>query len=102
MKKIKKSIIILVAVLLVSACDLNKLDNPSLLSASNADVALLLNGTQINFADFFYNISDAGMQVTRLIHLYGPIYDNYFVPTYYNYIWQAAYTNMLVNTSNII
>ena len=102
MKKIKKSIIILVAVLLVSACDLNKLDNPSLLSASNADVALLLNGAQINFADFFYNMSDAGMQVTRMIHMYGPIYNNWFIPSYFNYQWQAGYVNMLVNTSNII
>src|SRR5690349_10321011 len=102
MKKIKKSIIILVAVILVSACDLNKLDNPSLLSASNADVALLLNGAQINFADFFYNMSDAGMKVTRLTHMYGPIYNNWFLPSYYNYHWQAGYVNMLVNTSSII
>src|SRR5712675_2582807 len=102
MEKIKKSIIILLAVVLISACDLNKLDNPSLLSASNADVALLLNGTQINFADFFYNMSDAGMQVSRMVHMYGPIYNNWFIPSYFNYHWQAGYVNMLVNTTNVI
>src|SRR5258706_13186771 len=102
MEKIKKSIIILLAVVLISACDLNKLDNPSLLSASNADVALLLNGTQINFADFFYNMSDEGMQVSRLLHMYGPIYNNWFIRSYFNYHWKTGYVNMLVNTNNDI
>lgn len=92
----------LIAMIAISSCDLNKLDNPSLLSAGNADPALLLNGVQINFADFFYNMSDAGMQVSRQIEMFGPIYNNYFIPSYYNYVWQAAYTNMLVNTKSVV
>ena len=63
---------------------------------------MLLNGVQINFANFFYNVSDAGMQVTRLIHMYGPIYNNWFIPSYYNGVWQSAYTDILVNTNSVI
>jgi hypothetical protein len=100
MKHLKRILIITVA-LFVASCDLNKLDNPSLLPASSADPALLLNGVQINFADFFYNLSDGGMQVSRQIHMYGPIYNNWFTPSYYNYLWQSAYANILVNTASI-
>jgi hypothetical protein len=102
MKRIKKLILMVVAVVAISSCDLNKLDNPALLSAGQADPSLLLNGVQINFADFFYNVSDAGMQVSRQIHMYGPVYNNWFLPSYFNYVWQAAYTNILVNTNSTI
>lgn len=101
MKKIR-IIILMVAVTCVSSCDLNKLDNPGLLSADKADPTLMLNGAQLSFADFFYNMSDAGMQITRLLEMFGPIYENYFTPNYYNYVWFSAYNNMLVNTKSIV
>jgi hypothetical protein len=101
MKNISKSMVLFVAIILTSSCDLNKLDNPSLLSASKVDMSLLLNGVQINFANFFYNISDAGMQVTRLTEMYGPVYNNWFIPSYYNTVWQVAYENIIVNTRTV-
>jgi len=102
MKQIKRIFIALVAVVLISSCDLNKLDNPNLLAANQADPGLMLNGVQINFADFFVGLSDAGMQVTRLIHFYGPIYNNWFIPSYFNNQWSAAYNGVLVNTNAVI
>lgn len=102
MKKIKKTVVLFVAITLITSCDLNRLDNPSALSAAKADLTLLLNGVQVNFANFFYNVSDAGMQVTRLTHMYGPVYNNWFIPSYFNATWQSAYADVIVNTKSII
>ena len=73
-----------------------------MLPANQADPNLLLNGVQINFADFFVGLSDAGMQVTRLTHLFGPIYNNWFIPSYFNNHWSSAYNGVLVNTKAVI
>ncbi|MBS1488983.1 MAG: SusD/RagB family nutrient-binding outer membrane lipoprotein [Bacteroidetes bacterium] len=101
MRNLKKYFVV-TALLIASSCNLNKLDNPSLLPADSADPTLVLNGVQINLADFFYNISDATMTVSRLVTFFGPIYNNAFTPSYYNYVWQAAYNNILVNTKLVV
>ncbi|MBS1981027.1 MAG: hypothetical protein OJF59_002141 [Cytophagales bacterium] len=102
MKNLKKYFVSLVTATLILSCNLNKLDNPSLLPASSADPSLVLNGVQVNLADFFYNISDGTMAASRMVEFFGPIYNNQYIPSYFNYVWQAAYSNILVNTQLVI
>ena len=87
----------MVALVVGTSCDLNQLDNPSKLSPTQADPDLLLNQVQVFTADFFYNVSDYGMQMTRMIHFYGPNFENGFTPLSFDYIWTTAYANVLVN-----
>src|SRR4051812_1154026 len=100
MKNIKKFLII-ISILAVSACDLNKLDNPGFLSAEKADINLQVNNIQISFADFYHNIHDLGQQMTRLNEFFGPTYENGYTPLSFDYSWTAAYQNILVNTKAI-
>ena len=92
----------MVALVAVSSCDLNQLDNPSKLSPSQADPDLLLNQVQIFTADTYFNMSDFGMQMTRMNHFYGPNFENGFTPLSFDYIWTTAYANVLVNAQTLI
>jgi hypothetical protein len=102
MKNIRNIFILLAALVLGTSCDLNKLDNPSKLSPSQADPDLLVNQVQIFTADYFYNMSDFGMQMTRMVHFYGPNFENGFTPLSFDYIWTTAYANVLVNAKTVI
>jgi hypothetical protein len=34
--------------------------------------------------------------------MYGPVYNNWFIPSYFNNTWQVAFENIIVNTKSII
>ncbi|MCK6616070.1 MAG: SusD/RagB family nutrient-binding outer membrane lipoprotein [Cyclobacteriaceae bacterium] len=101
MNLIKK---IMLSMLLVGAfsCDLNKLENPSTLTPGQADPDFILNGIQLEFADFFWEASDFGMQMTRLIHFYGPTYENGYNASSFDGLWRGAYSNILINIVNTL
>lgn len=84
------------------SCDLNKLDNPSVLTPDQADPDFVLNGVQLNFADFFWEASDFGMQMTRLIHFYGPTYENGFRALDFDGLWTTGYSDILVNINKTV
>lgn len=99
MKLLKKILLSLIMVGALS-CDLNKLENPSSLTPDQADPDYILNGVQMSFSDFFWEASDFGMQMTRLIHFYGPTYENGFRALDFDGIWTSAYADILVNINN--
>ncbi len=92
----------MVALVVVSSCDLNKLDNPSKLSTTSADPDLLLNQVQIFTADVFAQASEWSMQMTRMDHFYGPNFENGFTPLTFDYTWITAYSNVLINSKTLI
>ena len=102
MKNIIRIFTVMAAILVGSSCDLNQLDNPSKLSPSQADPDLLLNQVQVFTADFFYNVGDFGMQMTRMNHFYGPNFENGFTPLSFDYVWTTSYANVLVNAKTVI
>src|SRR6185436_5482049 len=102
MKNIRNIFILMLALVAGTSCDLNKQDNPSKLNPGQADPDLLVNQVQVFTADYFYNMSDFGMQMTRMVHFYGPNFENGFTPLSFDYIWTTAYANVLVNAKTVI
>lgn len=102
MKNIRKIFIVMVALVAVSSCDLNQLDNPSKLTAASADPDLLLNQVQIFTVDVFNQASEYGMEMTRMDHFYGPNFENGFTPLTFDYTWTTAYSNVLINSATLL
>lgn len=102
MNKIKKISVAFVMVWALMACDLDKLDNPNAVSASNSDVDYVLNGIQLNFAGLYLGMSDYGMQMTRQLHFYGPTYESGYSAASFDGFWSTAYSGILVNTKQLI
>ena len=102
MNKFKKITVVFTMVMALMACDLDKLDNPNAVSPANSDVDFVLNGVQLNFAGLFFGMSDYGMQMTRLLHFYGPTYEAGFSATSFDGFWSTAYAGVLVNTKQLI
>ena len=102
MKKLKKISVAFAMVWALMACDLDKLDNPNSVSPANSDVDFVLNGIQLNFGSLFFGMSDYGMQMTRLIHFYGPTYEAGFSAASFDGFWSTAYSGILVNTKEMI
>lgn len=95
--------ILTTAALVSCSRDLDRLlDNPNTPSPQAADADLYLTQVQLSFAGFFDDASSFGMQLTRMIHFYGPTYTNGFVPTSYDGLWTTAYTSVFKNANALI
>lgn len=98
MKRYFNKILVLLTVLAFSACDVLDLetkDNPNFLTPDQADVDLLLNNVQKETTDFFEVANQFGMDVTRMKHMFGPLYFNAYGPTSYDVTWSQAYSTTL-------
>lgn len=106
MKKLKINIIYIISFILVlSSCvdtELDYREDPNGASPSDADVALLLNGAMVNFVNFNESVTNAGMQVTRMTHMFGPVYANAYSPQNFNGIWSNAYAGVMADAQVII
>jgi hypothetical protein len=101
----KKIFLILITGLVLSSCK-KTLDrllvNPNSPSPESANADLYLNQAQLSFAGFFNTASAFGMEPTRMIHMYGPRYDNAYQPQSYDGIWNAAYTGVMKHLNALI
>ncbi|MCX8019211.1 MAG: SusD/RagB family nutrient-binding outer membrane lipoprotein [Chitinophagaceae bacterium] len=80
----------------------NYLENPNSLPPENASADLYLTQAQISFASFFNTASDFGMELTRMLHMFGPRYDNAYQPQSYDGLWTTAYTGVLKHIDALI
>jgi hypothetical protein len=71
------------------------LDNPNALSPEQADVDFFLNSIQVDVADFFESVTEEGMEVTRILHMFGPTYSNAYIPSQFNTPYTRAYADIL-------
>lgn len=102
MKRHIKIMATLGLVLLAFSCNLDsKLDNPNAISTSQARANFVLNQIQLSFADFFGQVSQFGMQTTRMVHLPGENYLNAYQASSFDFTWSSAYTGMLVNMKDL-
>ena len=110
--KYKISILLFALFVVMLSCetiDLDVNDNPNSATPESADVNLLLNGTLLDFAkwvseeddDNRYGFSEAGMRVVRMLHMYGPLYENAFEPGDFDDVWRQAYAGVLIDAKNI-
>ncbi len=88
----------------VSSCDLNgDLDNPNSITPAKADVDLLMNGLQIDFADFFASAQSLVNPLVRHEAMTGGFrYQTANAPQNANGVWSTAYQGVMVNADLII
>lgn len=101
----KKIFLILIAVMSFMSCDkaLDRLlNNPNGPSPDQADANLYLNQAELSFASFFNTASSFGMELTRMISMFGPRYDNAYSPQSYDGIWNTAYTGVIKHCNALI
>src|SRR5690349_254690 len=112
MEKIYKRFGILL-LLLACACDLDgDLQNPNEISVAGADVDLIMNGVQLDFADFFNAASGGNVTgttafgVDALVRMQamttGYRYQTADQAQYTDFLWTLAYQNVLVNIETLI
>jgi hypothetical protein len=85
--------------------DLNVQDSPNDVSPSGADIDFFLNNIQKGAADFitgiegsgFDGMSEFGMEATRMLHGFGPSYQELNSPGDFSQIWADAYSSVLVD-----
>lgn len=101
----KKILLIFIAVMSFISCDktLDRLlDNPNSPSPDQADANLYLNQAELSFAGFFNTASGFGMELTRMLSMFGPRYDNTYSPQSYDGIWSTAYTGVIKHCNALI
>lgn len=104
MKKITKYISLLFITIYMVGCQttqLEILENPNRLKPSQSSPDLLLNNIQINFASFFESVTEEGMEVTRILHMFGPDYYTAYGPGQFNGSWTNAYANIISDTNTL-
>lgn len=101
MKSLAYKIMIIFGVFLVSSCEFDLLDSPNDVTPSSADINLLLNKVQVDFADFFNGAGYRGAQVTRMFHQASDTYEISHTAVSMNGTWQDAYAGILQDINTI-
>ncbi len=100
----KKLLIITGMLLSLGSCKKldNLLVNPNAPDPSTANTDLYFTQVQLSFAGFFNGASSNGMELTRMIIMYGPNYQNAYGPTSYDGLWSNAYTGIFKHANEMI
>ncbi|HVK97570.1 MAG TPA: SusD/RagB family nutrient-binding outer membrane lipoprotein [Flavisolibacter sp.] len=101
----KKIFVILFMIFTLGACEkkLDKLlENPNLPTPESADATLYLNQVQLGFAGFFNGASSFGLELTRMIHFYGPTYTAGYSAQSFDGLWTTAYATIFKNANALI
>lgn len=86
--------------------ELELLDDPDGVALTQADLDFFLNSNEVALADIFQGrigrdsrdgVSGAGMEVTRMKHLTGPLYLNAFTSDKFNIVWEYTYSRIISN-----
>ncbi len=93
-----------VLILLVTSCNLDgNLNNPNDINVAGADVNLIMNAVQYNFANFQYNVSTNVGRLVRLESMTGgDRYATAFRGTATDFLWTVAYQRTLINIQTLI
>ena len=115
MEKIYKKIGIILLLLAVSfSCDLDgDLVNPNEVSIAGADVDLIMNGIQLDFADFYsfasgnsVNADETAFGPDRLMRMRamstGYRYQTAGQSQYFDNVWEWAYSKVLINIETML
>jgi hypothetical protein len=102
MNKILKTIGIFL-LLLTTQCSLDgDLQNPNQVSVTGADVDLIMNAIQLNFADFYHSASGTVDPLVRMQAMTGGYrYQTAYNPSSLDGLWNLAYRGILVNNQTM-
>ncbi len=91
----------------LNACeslDLNVNDDPNNASPNASDINLLLNGAMLNFTAWIGEEDEdnrtgfeAGMEIVRMLHAFGPLYENAYEPSDFDDVWRQSYAGHLMD-----
>ncbi|WP_298780636.1 SusD/RagB family nutrient-binding outer membrane lipoprotein [uncultured Polaribacter sp.] len=104
-KFLKYFSISLISIFMASSCETTKLellDSPNALTESSADVDFYLSSIQITMSDFFENITEEGMELTRILHFFGPTYENGYAASQLNNAWSNVYSGVLPDARALV
>lgn len=102
MKKIY--IILLTSVLFAVSCDLQLQENPNALSPDQADPDFVLNSVQFGLTEFFYEVTDYTMEVTRMVAM-SPRSSEYATAWQgvdFDDMWEIAYSGIIADSRNLV
>ncbi len=71
------------------------LDDPDAVSLEQSNIDFFMNSIQVNTATFFESVTEEGMETTRILHMFGPLYSNAYTPTNFNFPWSLAYSDII-------
>ncbi len=103
MKHIYKKLGIVLLLMVAFSCDLNSdLQDPNQVSVDGADIELILNSVEADFAVFYNNVISVGSQLTRLESMTGgDRYATAIRSTTTNGVWFWSYQRVLVNAETV-
>ena len=102
---IYRSIAVVSILFTLNSCEtleLEILESPNALTPQSSDIDFYLNAMQLNMTSFFNGVTDEGMQLTRMTHLYGPFYENAYSTTQMSGPWNTAYANIFTDYDNMV
>ena len=98
MNIIFKKISVVFILLAATSCHLDDLENPNEVSIAGSDVDLLMNGIQLNFADFFHSAAGTVDPLVRMQAMSsGYSYQTAIAPTSLDNLWNLAYRGIFIN-----
>lgn len=114
-KKIKKvftGLALFVMTWIIGGCEttqLEILENPNAVSPEQSDIDFFLNSIQVAAVTLIEGtplddaeLNQAGMELTRMLHMFGPTYQNAYSPTYLNPTWRTVYSSALPDIRTMI
>ena len=102
---------ILLSVLIYSceSTELEILENPNAVTPDQSDINFFLNSIQngaiVQFAGTPLNtlgLSEFGQEVTRMLHMFGPTYQNAYTPSSLNQTWTSVYSLALPDIRTMV
>ena len=95
MKRRIYSLFIALSLVVVSACDLDLLEDPNVVTPEIADPTLVLNSVQLSFPGHFAGTSFLGERLSRMMSQPNNLYEQAYVPVNFNGQWTTAYIALL-------
>ena len=96
--KLRNLLFAISGVIALQGCDtmeLDLLDSPNALNETNANPEFYVNSIQLDLRDFFFEVTEPGQEVTRILHMFGPLYQNAYAPSDLNDAWNIAYAGIM-------
>lgn len=88
----------------VESCEtieLEILDSPNALTPEQSSPDFFVNSIQLSLADFFFEMTEPGQELTRIIHMFGPLYQNAYAPQDFDTAWSIAYAEIMADVRSL-
>ena len=82
----------------VESCEtieLEILDSPNALTPEQSSPDFYVNSIQLSLADFFVQMTEPGQELTRILHMFGPLYQNAYAPQDFDTAWSIVYAEIM-------